>query len=173
MILSMSGQASLFLMAALIGVFAGLAYDFFRLLRVIFRHSDIVTHIEDILYWLFVSGAVLYIFLNENYGEVRAFCILGMFLGMLLYFLTLSRLVLAVSKAAAKLLYNVFRVVFSVLTFPAKLFYDILEKPIVYVKKMLKNFYRLLKKVLHNFKIYVKMKSRRTIGDILTIMKKV
>lgn len=173
MILSMSNQARLFLTAVLIGGFAGFAYDIFRVLRIIVKHGNILTHIEDIIYWLLVSGVTLYFSLNKNYGEIRAFSILGVLLGMLLYFLTLSRLVMKISVAVVNLLQKIFTFAIKIITFPFRMLYKIFFKPIMFIKKLLRKLIKSIKKVLHNIKNYATIKKRNAKKDIGILMKKV
>ena len=53
-------QAYLFLIFALNGFVIGLLFDFFRILRKSFKTADIITYIEDILFWILSGLTVLY-----------------------------------------------------------------------------------------------------------------
>ena len=58
-------QTYLFLMFLLNGLIIGIFFDFFRILRKSFNTSDIVTYIEDFLFWLLTGILILYyIFVN-------------------------------------------------------------------------------------------------------------
>ena len=47
-----SNQANLFLIFTINGVIIGLLFDFFRILRRSFKTKDIITYIEDIIFWI-------------------------------------------------------------------------------------------------------------------------
>lgn len=55
-----SNQANLFLIFTINGIVIGLLFDFFRILRKSFNTNDIITYIEDILFWIL---ARFYIFI--------------------------------------------------------------------------------------------------------------
>jgi spore cortex biosynthesis protein YabQ len=75
MILSMSGQAWLFLSTVLAGAVIGLFFDVFRILRrtVPFLAKPVAVQFEDLFFWLLVTGATFYFMLNQNFGEIRLF----------------------------------------------------------------------------------------------------
>jgi len=98
MILSMNYQTFLFFSAVAFGFFAGFLYDFFKIFRKIVRHKKIFVQIEDFFYWTACSLVLFFIMLEENFGEVRGFLILGAFVGMILYFVLLSRFFISVSN---------------------------------------------------------------------------
>jgi len=86
----MSDQAVSFLATAAAGAVLGLFYDFFRIFRRVVRHKTAATTIEDAIFWL-VSTLLMFIFLlHRNFGEIRGFTFMGMALGAIIYFLTLS-----------------------------------------------------------------------------------
>ena len=97
MILSLHAQAQLFLLTVLLGGGMGLFYDGLRVFRHALRHNAFWVQAEDGLFWLLAVFLVFCVMLHANAGEIRFFTILGLFGGMGLYFLTLSRMVLAVS----------------------------------------------------------------------------
>lgn len=47
-----NNQAELFLIFTINGILIGLLFDFFRILRRSFKTKDIITYIEDILFWI-------------------------------------------------------------------------------------------------------------------------
>ena len=53
-------QASLFLIFVINGIIIGLVFDIFRILRKSFKTSDIITTIEDILFWIITGIIILY-----------------------------------------------------------------------------------------------------------------
>ena len=91
MILSMSGQAAIFLVTAAAGAVLGVLYDCFRILRRIWRHKTTATTIEDAIFWIMSTFLMFAFLVNRNFGEIRGFIFMGLALGAILYFLTLSR----------------------------------------------------------------------------------
>ncbi len=148
MILSMSGQAVLFMSTVAVGYALGFVYDVFRIIRKTFAHPDFLTQIEDVLFWIFVTGVMCLFMLNKNYGEIRFFSIAGAALGMILYFYTLSIVVISVSVFAVNLIKKIVMTLINLILFPLKLAYNIVDKILL----------RPLKKILQNFTRYVKMR---------------
>ncbi len=94
MLVSVSNQAYVFLNCILGGLLVGLMFDIFRLSRKYLSSKDIVTYIEDILFWVLVGAIVLFTAFFSNNGEIRGYVLLGIFLGAVFYFLVFSRLIL-------------------------------------------------------------------------------
>lgn len=170
MILSVASQSAIFLMSVILGACAGFVYDLFRILRKTVRHPDFLTQLEDCIYWVFVSGFIFYFILNKNSGEVRFYIILGTFLGMGIYFLTLSRLIMAVSLTVVNFFKQVFMTLFKMITFPIKLLAHAVVPPVVGWAKELK---KPAKKVLQKPARYAKIKTRGLARDLKIVFKKV
>ena len=75
----------------IIGMILGIIFDIFRILRRIFKTSDILTNIEDILFGV-MTGIILLssIFLINN-GQLRLYIFIGIFVGILIYLLVFSK----------------------------------------------------------------------------------
>lgn len=85
-------QEEIFLLFFIIGVIIGLIFDFFKVLRKVFKTKDLITFIEDLLF-LFISGSlIVFGIIKLNGGEVRFYLFLGIFFGILIYSLTISKL---------------------------------------------------------------------------------
>jgi spore cortex biosynthesis protein YabQ len=90
----MSGQAWLFLSTVLLGAGVGFVYDIFRIFRKTaprFARRAAAVQLEDLFFWLCVTLGVFYFMLVRNFGEIRFFSVIGMLIGTVLYFSTLSR----------------------------------------------------------------------------------
>ena len=166
----MSGQAKLFLMTVVIGMGAGLFYDLFRILRIYIKHRNIVTHAEDLIYWLVVAGFTFYIFLNKHYGEIRGFCFAGVGLGMILYFAALSGFFLRGACYLINFLLKILNRVYMLLTAPLRALFRLIRRLIGRPLGFLKN---AGKKVLQNIGNYVKMKISSLKRDMRIILKKI
>lgn len=67
------------------GVICFFAYDLLLVLRIFFRPSWLIEKAEDILYWLAASVFVFSVIYVKNSGVIRAYSVLGMLAGMILY----------------------------------------------------------------------------------------
>ena len=121
MILSMGGQARLFLSMALVGAAIGLFYDAFRVIRKTARHSGFAVTLEDMIFWVAATGLTFYYMLHRNYGEVRLFTLIGVSVGILLYFVTVSRWVVLVLVAVVNYLKRVVVAAVGIIVAPLRL----------------------------------------------------
>lgn len=131
-ILSMSGQALLFLWTVAIGAVIGIFFDFFRILRkTVPLLAKKFVSLTDLLFWLAATAGMFYFMQVYNFGEIRWFALLGAACGTALYFATLSRFVMLVFvhiiefvkkivAAALRIIFMPLRILFSWLTPPAK-----------------------------------------------------
>ena len=121
MILSMSAQAWLFLSTVAAGFALGFIFDIFRIMRKAVTHKTWLVQAEDLLYWTLVSLLMFYFMLSTNYGEIRLFAIVGAAIGMLLYFYSLSivvmKMAVAVISFIKKLLFGIARILFAPVRF--------------------------------------------------------
>ena len=87
----LSGQLGIFLMCIAGGIIISLLYDIFRALRKSIKTADIVTYIEDVIFWILVGGFLIYLIFILNDGNIRFFIFVGLILGGILYYFTLSK----------------------------------------------------------------------------------
>ncbi len=120
MLVSVSNQAYVFLNCILGGLLVGLLFDIFRLSRKYLSSKDIVTYIEDILFWFLVGAIVLLTAFFSNNGEIRGYVLLGIFLGAVFYFLVFSRLILNTLSRLVDLVVRILRFLARAAKGPAK-----------------------------------------------------
>ncbi len=154
----MNSQACLFLSTIIIGAFIGFIYDCFRIFRKIIPHSHFFIQLEDGIFWIMVILTMFLFMLHENFGEIRFFSIIGAFLGMLLYFLTVSKLVILVSSTVIAFLKKALCLFLTILFTPFRLLYLLFRKP---VEKTGRFFRSKTKKILHLSKVCVRIKGKR------------
>ena len=153
-----SNQANLFLIFTLEGITIGLIFDIFRILRKSFKTSDIVTYIEDILFWLITGILLLYTIFVFNYGEIRFFMFVGIFLGAMLYMLLISRYVIKISVTVIEILKKIITFIFKISIFPFRFIYKILKK--IFSKPILFCIIN-IKKIIRQIKIKILKKSTK------------
>ena len=73
------------------GSIIGILFDLFRILRKSFKTPDIITYIEDILFWIITGLFLLYIIFKYSFGEIRIYMFISLIIGLVTYFLTVSK----------------------------------------------------------------------------------
>jgi spore cortex biosynthesis protein YabQ len=168
-ILSMSGQAVLFLLSVAMGAGFGIFFDFFRILRKtvpFFAQNTFIVQLEDFLFWIIVTGGMFYFMLSHNFGEIRLFSMLGAACGFGLYFATLSRLVMLVFVSVIEFLKKVVVAAFKIIIAPLKILFGWLSPPVLGAyKKVRSGLCRLFR--------YGKIRTRKISRSWFIIRKKV
>ena len=134
-------QAYLFVIFTFVGMIIGILFDFFRILRKTFKTKDIITYIEDIIFWIMTGIIIIHSMYKFCDGELRFFMIIGIVLGTAIYMLTISRYVIIISL-------SIIKIIIVTLIYPIKTLFEmtkkIIFKPIVFIcinlrKKFVKN----------------------------------
>ena len=128
--------------SVLVGAGLFLLYDVLRIFRRIVPHGNIWIGVEDFLYWLICTAAVFVMLYQENEGMVRGFALGGVVVGMLLYYLLFSRLVIRANVLALKTVLGILKKIFGTLFGPI---HRILKKFSKFFRKELKKFIRAVK----------------------------
>ena len=87
-------QANLFVIFSLVGIIIGLLFDIFRVLRKVFKTKDILTYIEDILFWILTGIIIIYSMYRFCDGELRFFMMVGIMFGSIIYILSISKYII-------------------------------------------------------------------------------
>jgi len=103
-------QAYLFLVFSLTGVVIGILFDIFRIFRKTIKTHNILTYIEDILFWILTGLLVLYNIWYFNDGEIRIYMFLGIILGTLIYMSTLSKFVILIFSTILELIIKILKI---------------------------------------------------------------
>ncbi len=170
--MGVTNQASIFLITVCVGFFIGFVYDLFRIFRKTIKHLNIFIQIEDFLYWLFVSIVMYYILLHENYGEVRAFSIIGAFIGMVIYFFTLSQIFVSITMKIIKLFKKIIAFIIKIILTPVKFVLKLLQYPYNLIKKILSRFKTISYKLGRKSKSKFKKGTKNFIKDMKIILNK-
>ena len=87
-------------------------FDFFRVLRKIFKTSNFFTYIQDIIFWVFTGVSILYSMYKFNSGEIRLYVFVGLLIGAIIYFITISKYIININviilKAVCKICEKIF-----------------------------------------------------------------
>ncbi len=123
-------QVYLFLIFTLDGFAIGLIFDFFRILRKIFKTKDLVTYIEDILFWIFAGLIILYTTFIFNDGQIRLFMFLAIFIGITLYMYIFSSFIIKINVKLLTIIKNLISKTITIILIPFKYLYNIFRKTI-------------------------------------------
>lgn len=137
-------QAYLFLVFSLTGIAIGVLFDFFRILRRTIKTGNIITYMEDILFWILTGFLVLYNIWYFNNGEIRIYMFLGIILGTLIYMSTLSNIVV-------KLFTKILSTIIKILEIPFKTIIAIFRKIITAILSLFTKYVKKLKIKKGNF----------------------
>ena len=140
-------QTYLFLVFSLTGVIIGILFDFFRILRKSFKTSDIITYLEDIIFWILTGFIVLYNIWYFNNGEIRLFMILGIIMGAIIYMLTLSNIIIKIFYEIINTLKKIILKLIKILELPLKPIVLICKKIYVIIRKIIGKFVKKRKKL--------------------------
>lgn len=95
-------QGQEFLCFFVVGVIICFIFDLFRSSRYVFKTTDLITHIEDILFLLISATIIIASILYISSGILRFYIILAISMGILTYSLTISKLCVIIFSSIFK-----------------------------------------------------------------------
>lgn len=110
-------------------------YDIFRVRRKAIKSSNLIVYFEDFIYWIIVAIVLFAVIYQSNEGEIRGYLILGVVIGIILYGLLLSKIVMTVFLFVVKMLYKAAVTIFGILLFPLRIIFKILRIPAKHIYK--------------------------------------
>lgn len=158
MILSIEDQLEIFISVFAAGVVAGIFYDLIRILRLNIKHSHMAVCVEDIIYWIVVIIVMFLFMLDKNNADLRFFSIMGFYLGLVIYNILMSNILMEVLEFCVNIIKNIIKIIIEMILTPFKLIWMIIGKP---VKKAASKTDRYLKKGLQLGKVCVKINKKR------------
>ncbi len=148
-----TNQAYLFFIFTINGILIGLLFDFFRISRKVFKTNDVMTYIEDIIFWILAGAIMLYSIFVFNNGELRLFMFLGVILGAFLYMIFISSYVIKINVKIIEILMIPFKFIYKIL-------HKILLKPVTFlIINIRKSFTNFGTKIYNNLKRTKKQKN--------------
>ena len=159
-------QAYLSIVFIINGIVIGLLFDFFRILRRTFKTKDIITYIQDILFWILTGFILLYSIFTFNNGEIRLFMFLAIIIGISIYMFFVSSHVIKINVAIINFLKKILSKIFNFLLIPFKYIYKLLRK--IFFKPI--SFFIInIRKISTNFskKIYNRIKKTKNIKNTI------
>lgn len=128
-----TNQAFIFFVFILTGFLIGILFDIFRVLRRSFKTSDIITYIEDILFWIITGLIILYVSFAFNNGQIRGYTLLGLILGGFLYLLIFSNIFIKVMVKILNYIKKIVGFILNIVISPIKFVIKIFRKPIHFI----------------------------------------
>lgn len=110
-----------FVLCALSGVACAFLYDFFKIIRRTIRSGQGLTFILDLLFWLCAAFLMFGMLLFANYGRMRIFEATAVLLGAIVYFFSISNVVVTCGTAVVNRLLLFLFWVLKILFFPVRL----------------------------------------------------
>lgn len=123
--ISISHQCQTFLLAIALGGGLSLCYDLFRFLRLLLPEQKLLITVEDLLYCLLCGVVTMEYALWASQGKLRAYLLLGEFLGWVICHFTFGQLLFAAFQKLIPLLFGFLRIVYRCTLYPI---YKILKK---------------------------------------------
>lgn len=151
-----TNQAYLFLIFTINGIIIGLLFDIFRILRKSFKTSDVMTYIQDILFWILTGFILLYSIFTFSNGEIRFYMFLGVFLGCLIYMLLFSKyfikinvkIILVLKKIIGRIILIIIFPINIIIRFIKKIFFKPINFITINIKKSKSNCQKKIKNIL-------------------------
>ena len=147
-------QTYLFIVFTIVGIIIGILFDIFRILRKSFKTNDIVTYIEDFLFWILTGIIILFSMYKFSNGELRFFMIVGIIIGTLMYMITFSKYIIKISVFIINIIKRIIIYPFNIMK---KILKKIIFRPIFIICiNFKKNFINFVKKNKKNRGFFIK-----------------
>ncbi len=141
-----------FFIYTIIGIIISIIFDIFRVLRKTFKTPDIITYIEDAIFWIITGLIILFSIFTFNNGELRVYIFIGIIIGIILYMLFISKYFIKLNVFIINLIKNT---IYKIL--------HIIIKPIKYVIILLKKaLFRPISFIFINFRKIFKIINNKT-----------
>jgi len=113
-----------------------LVYDLFRIKRRAIKTSTIFIYIEDLIFWVIVAIIMFAVIYYSNEGEIRGYIFIGTAIGITLYILLFSRIVINSFLFVLKTIYRILKFIWKVLTYPFRIIFKLLSYPVNFFVKL-------------------------------------
>lgn len=124
-------QLYVFSIFTLNGLIIGAIFDFFRALRKTFNFNNVFIYIQDILFWIISGISIICFMYIYTDGSIRLFIFIGLSIGVIFYFLSISKFVFKIYYFLLKY----FKYLLKYLYIPFKIINKFLKKNIKNLKK--------------------------------------
>lgn len=140
--MSIAEQTQVFIIFVIVGIIISFLFDIFRILRKVYKFSNMLIYMQDILFWLLTGIIILQAIFKFNSGDIRIFLFLGIFVGVFIYISLFSIYVIKIGSFILKLINTLIRKLINVFKVPIC---KILDFMIKYYRNLRKNVLKKLK----------------------------
>ena len=122
----LSEEVYAFFAMVVLGVLIGIVFDIFRSFRKVLIKKPLAVNISDIIFWVLTFLISVQAFYRFSDGRLRIFLVIASFLGMILYFLTISSAIKYVFCVILQIFSKIIKFILKILLTPARFLYKIL-----------------------------------------------
>lgn len=140
--MSIAEQTQVFIIFVIVGIIISFLFDIFRILRKVYKFSNMLIYMQDILFWLLTGIIILQAIFKFNSGDIRIFLFLGIFVGVFNYISLFSIYVIKIGSFILKLINTLIRKLINVFKVPIC---KILNFMVKYYRNLRKNVLKKLK----------------------------
>ncbi|KXZ40594.1 spore cortex biosynthesis protein YabQ [Alkalithermobacter thermoalcaliphilus JW-YL-7 = DSM 7308] len=128
-----NSEIYIFIVTVYTGILIGLIYDMYRAISYSFKVNKVVRVIEVSLFWTITSIVQFFILHKVNGYDLRFYNFLGVIIGLVIYFNTISKYILKLNLKIIKKIISIFKFIFSIfqgiyyaIVYPIHLIFDII-----------------------------------------------
>ena len=121
MILSNSFQLNLLVNSILAGIFTGVFFDIYRVIRGEGPKIKVIGFIEDILFWILAAICIFIFMLYKIEAIINLYVFIFVFTGALMYFKLISEKVIKFYRFSISYILKFLRVSFNLCIFPLRI----------------------------------------------------
>lgn len=140
--MSIAEQTQIFIIFVIVGIIISFLFDIFRIFRKVYKFSNMLIYMQDILFWLLTGIIILQAIFKFNSGDIRIFLFLGIFVGVFIYISLFSIYVIKIGSFILKLINTLIRKLINVFKVPIC---KILNLMVKYYRNLRKNVLKKLK----------------------------
>ena len=142
-------QLNIFLYSVGFGFLSALFYDVFKTVQQSFFNTLKGLFYKDIIYGISIFFFYFIFVLTVNNGKIRIYLVVGLILGFICWFISLSSVFIKYFGSLLKSLKIIFYFSSEVITFPVRLIYSLLSEKFIKINIYLQTFF---KKAKNKFK---------------------
>ena len=142
------------------GMIIGILFDFFRIMRKTFKTPDIITYIQDVLFWVLTGLLIIFTSFKFNNGEIRLYIFTTLLSGFIIYIFTLSKYVISINVFILSIIKNILIYPINLLVKgikkfivrPFKVIYQNIKEKLTKIMNKRRNLWKNVEKNIYNQK---------------------
>lgn len=162
MVLPVNDQLYYFLTSVAGGLFIGIMFDIYRIIRGFDTPGKFITIFSDLLFWILTGIVIFMFFLYTSNAYLRYSTFIGLGLGLYIYFAIISRTFLNILKWIVFYVIKFFRVLIIFIFYPIKLIRYFLKLLFFKSKNAARSGFYHFKKNIKKISVRSKLKKEKT-----------